>query len=43
MGTKLRKRMFPGENKIHTDAVNQEARKIIEKFLMLTRGERIIT
>ena len=43
MGTKLRKRMFPGEKNIHTDAVNQEARKIIEKILMLTKSERIIT
>ena len=43
MGTKLRKKMFPGEKNIDSDAVNKEARKIIEKILMLTRGERIIT
>ena len=43
MGTKLRKRMFPGEKNIDTDAVNKEARKIIDNILMLTRGERIIT
>ncbi len=43
MGTKLRKKMFPGERNIDSDAVNKEARKIIEKILMLIRGERIIT
>ena len=43
METKLRKKMFPGEKNIDSDAVNKEARKIIEKLLMLTRGERIIT
>ena len=43
MGTKLRKRMFPGEKNIDTDAVNKEARTIIEKILMLTKSERIIT
>ena len=43
MGTKLRKKMFPGENAIDTDAINKEARKIIEKILMLTKSERIIT
>ena len=43
MGTKLRKKMFPGENNIDSDAVNKEARKIIEKILMLTKSERIIT
>ena len=36
MGTKLRKRMFPGEKNIDSDAVKKEARKIIEKILMLT-------
>ena len=43
MGTKLRKKMFPGKKNIDSDAVNKEARKIIENILMLTRGERIIT
>ena len=43
MGTNLRKRMFPGEKNIDTDAVNKEARKIIEKILTLTKSERIIT
>ena len=43
MGTKLRKKMFPGEKNIDSDAVNKEARKIIEQILMLTGGERIIT
>ena len=36
MGTKLRKKVFPGEKSIDTDAVNKEARGIIEKILMLT-------
>jgi hypothetical protein len=43
METKLRKKIFPGEKNIDSDAVNKEARKIIENILMLTRGERIIT
>ena len=43
MGTKLRKKMLPGEKNIDSDAVNKEARKIIEKILMLTKSERIIT
>ena len=43
MATKSRKKMFPGEKNIDSDAVNKEARKIIEKILMLTRGEGIIT
>ena len=43
MGTKLRKKMFPGKKNIDSDTVNKEARKIIEKILMLTRGEGIIT
>ena len=43
MGTKLRKKMFPGEKSIDTDAINKEARRIIEKILMLTKSERIIT
>ncbi len=43
MGTKLRKRMFPGEKNIDTDSVNKEARKITEKILILTKSERIIT
>ena len=43
MRTKLRKKIFPGEKNIDSDAVNKEAKKIIEKILVLTRGERIIT
>jgi len=43
MGTKLRKRIFPGEKNIAADAVNKEAQKILEKILMLTGRERIIT
>ena len=43
METKLRKKMFPGKKNIDSDAVNKEARKIVEKILMLTRGEGIIT
>ena len=43
MGTKLRKKMFPGEKSIDTDAINKEARRIIEKILVLTKSERIIT
>jgi NAD(P)-dependent dehydrogenase (short-subunit alcohol dehydrogenase family) len=43
MGTKLRKKMFPGEKSIDTDAIDKEARRIIEKILMLTKSERIIT
>ena len=43
METKLRKKMFPGEKIIDTDAINKEARRIIEKILMLTKSERIIT
>ncbi len=43
MGTKLRKKMLPGESNIDADAVEKEARKIIEKILMLTKSERIIT
>ena len=35
--------MFPGEKSIDTDAINKEARRIIEKILMLTKSERIIT
>ena len=43
MGTKIRKKMFPGEKNIDTDAVNKEARKLIEKILMLTKRKRILT
>ncbi len=43
MRTKLRKKVFPGEKNINNDAVNKEARRIIEKILMLTSSERIIT
>ena len=43
MGTKLRKKMFPGEKNIETNAVNKEARRIIKKILTLTKSERIIT
>ena len=43
MATKLRKKMFPGEKNIETNAINKEARKIIEKILMLIKSERIIT
>ena len=43
MGTKLRKKVFPGEKNIAIDAVDKEAKKIIENILMLTERERIIT
>ena len=43
MGTKLRKKIFPGENTIAADVVDKEAQKIIAKILMLTGRERIIT
>ena len=43
MGTKLRKKIFPGEKSIAADVVNKEAQKILEKILMLTGRERIIT
>ena len=43
MGTKLRKKIFPGEKTIAADVVHKEAQKIIEKILMLTGRERIIT
>ena len=36
MVTKLRKKMFPGEKNIASDAINKESKKIIEKILMLT-------
>ena len=36
MGTKLRKKMFPGEKNIASNAINKEAKKIIEKILMFT-------
>ena len=43
MGTKLRKKIFPGEKNIPADVVNKEAQKILEKILMLTGRERIVT
>ena len=43
MGTKLRKKMFPGEKNFDADAANKQARRIIEKILTLTKRERIIT
>ncbi|MFL2796103.1 MAG: hypothetical protein CBE31_02565 [Rhodobacterales bacterium TMED271] len=43
MGTKLRRKIFPGEKTIAADVVHKEAQKIIEKILMLTGRERIIT
>ena len=43
MGTKLRKKIFPGEKPIAADVVHKEAQKIIEKILVLTGRERIIT
>ena len=43
MATKLRKKIFPGENNISAEAVDQEAQKLIEKILTLTGRERIIT
>ena len=43
MGTKLRKKVYPGEKNIDTDAVNKEVRRIIENILVLTKSERIIT
>ena len=43
MGTKLRKKMFPGEKNFGADTANKEARKIIEKILTFTKSERIIT
>ena len=43
MGTKLRKKIFPGEKTIAADVVRREAQKIIEKILILTGRKRIIT
>ncbi len=43
MITKLRKKAFPGDKNIAPDAVNKETQKIIEKILMFTDRERIIT
>ena len=43
MGTKLRKKIFPGEKNIAADIVTKEAQKIIERILILTGRERIIT
>ena len=43
METKLRRKAFPGERNIGPDTVNKEAQKILEKILMFTNRERIIT
>ena len=43
METKLRKKMFPGEKNIAANSINKEAKKILEKILMLTEREGIIT
>ena len=43
MGTKLRKKMIPGEKNFDSDDANKEARRIISKILTLTKSERIIT
>ena len=43
MGTKLRKKMIPGEKNFDPDDANKEARRIISKILTLTKSERIIT
>ena len=43
MATKLRKKMIPDEKNIETNAANKEARRIIEKILMLIKNERIIS
>ena len=43
MSTKLRRRCSQVRRNIDTDAINKEARRIIEKILMLTKSERIIT
>ena len=42
MGTKLRKKIFPGEKNISADVVNKEAQNIVEKILMLTGRKRIV-
>ena len=43
MGTKLRKKIFPGEKSIETDAINKETKKLLEKILLLSESKRIIT
>ena len=43
MRTKLRKKAFPGENAIGSDAVKKETTKIIDQILMFTESERIIS
>ena len=43
MGTKLRKKMIPGEKNFDANNANKEARRIIAKILTLTKSERIIT
>lgn len=43
MRTKLRKKVFPGESAIDSDAINKETTKIIDQILMFTERERIIS
>ena len=43
MGTKLRKKVFPGANNIATDAADKEAKNIIEKILMFNGRKGIIS
>ena len=43
MGTKLRKKVFPGESAIDSDAINKETKKIIDQILVFTERERIIS
>ena len=43
METKLRKKVFPGEQNIAANVVDKEAQKIIEKILIFSDRERIIT
>ena len=43
MRTKLRKKVFPGESAIESDAINKETTKIIDQILMFAESERIIS
>ena len=43
MRTKLRKKAFPGENAIGSDAVKKETTKIIDQILKFSESERIIS
>ena len=43
MKTKLRKKVFPGESTIASDAINKETTKIIDQILVFTERERIIS